>query len=72
MASPPAPPSCPPRTRDTYERHIQQFLDEYATATPIETQLVHEIAKTARRLNRIPFLEAELPYQNPNPQTLMV
>jgi hypothetical protein len=43
-----------------YQRHIQQFLDEYAPATPTETQLVHEIADTAWRLNRIPFLEAEL------------
>ena len=45
---------------ETYQRHIQQFLDEYAPATPTETQLVHEIANTAWRLNRIPFLEAEL------------
>jgi hypothetical protein len=55
----------------TYQRHIQQFLDEYAPATPTETQLVHEIANTAWRLNRIPSLEAELLSQNPNPQTLI-
>jgi hypothetical protein len=45
---------------EAYQRHIQQFLDEYAPATATETQLVHEIANTAWRLNRIPFLEAEL------------
>jgi hypothetical protein len=54
-----------------YQRHIQQFLDEYAPATPTETQLVNEIANTAWRLNRIPFLEAELLSQNPSPQTLI-
>jgi hypothetical protein len=36
-----------------------------------ETQLVHEIANAAWRLNRIPLLEAELLYQDPNPQTLI-
>ncbi len=50
----------PTEDPDAYQRHIQQFLDEYAPATPTETQLVHEIANTAWRLNRIPFLEAEL------------
>ena len=54
-----------------YQRHIQQFLDEYNPATPTETQLVHEIANTAWRLNRIPLLEAALFSQNPNPQTLI-
>jgi hypothetical protein len=56
---------------EAYQRHIQQFLDEYAPATPTETQLVHEIANTAWRLNRIPFLEADLLSQNPIPQTLI-
>ena len=56
---------------ETYQRHIQQFLDEYAPATPTETQLVHEIANSAWRLNRIPLLEADLLSQNPNPQTLI-
>jgi len=50
----------PTEDPETYQRHIQQFLDEYAPATVTETQLVHEIANTAWRLNRIPFLEAEL------------
>jgi hypothetical protein len=61
----------PTEDPETYQRHIQQFLDEYQPATPTETQLVHEIANTAWRLNRIPFLEAELLSQNPSPQTLI-
>ena len=61
----------PTENPETYQRHIQQFLDEYAPATATETQLVHEIANTAWRLNRIPLLEAELFSQNPNPQTLI-
>jgi hypothetical protein len=61
----------PTEDPDAYQRHIQQFLDEYAPATPTETQLVHEIANTAWRLNRIPLLEAELFSQNPYPQTLI-
>jgi hypothetical protein len=32
---------------------------------------VHEIADTAWRLNRIPLLEADLLYQNSDPQTLI-
>lgn len=43
-----------------FARHIQQFLDEYQPATPTEIQLVHELANTAWRLNRIPYLEADL------------
>jgi hypothetical protein len=61
----------PTENPDTYQRHIQQFLDEYAPATPTETQLLHELANTAWRLNRIPFLEAELLSQDPNPQSLI-
>jgi AraC-like DNA-binding protein len=61
----------PTEDPETYRRHIQQFLDEYAPATPTETQLVHEIADTAWRLRRIPFLEAELFSQSPDPQTLI-
>jgi len=61
----------PTEDPEAYQRHIQQFLDEYAPATATETQLVHEIANTAWRLNRIPFLEAELLSQNPSPQTLI-
>jgi len=61
----------PTEDPETYQRHIQQFLDEYAPATVTETQLVHEIANTAWRLNRIPFLEAELLSQTPSPQALI-
>jgi hypothetical protein len=56
---------------EAYQRHIQQFLNEYAPATATETQLVHEIANTAWRLNRIPFLETELLSQDPHPPTLI-
>jgi hypothetical protein len=52
-----------------YQRHIQQFLDEYQPAAATETQLVHELANTAWRLNRIPFLEAELLSRAANPPT---
>jgi len=66
----------PTEDPETYQRHIQQFLDEYKPATPTETQLVHEIANTAWRLNRIPFLEADLLSAGllpnaPSPQTLI-
>ena len=59
----------PTEDPEAYQRHIQQFLDEHKPATPTETQLVHEIADTAWRLNRIPLLEAELLSQDPNPQS---
>jgi hypothetical protein len=61
----------PTEDPEAYQRHIQQFLDEYQPATATETQLTHEIANTAWRLNRIPLLEAELLSQNPNPQSLI-
>ena len=61
----------PTEDPEAHQRHLQQFLDEYQPATATETQLVHEIANTAWRLNRIPLLEAELLSQNPNPQTLI-
>src|SRR5580704_16653711 len=61
----------PTEDADAYQRHIQQFLDEYAPATPTETQLAHEIANTAWRLNRIPLIEAELLVQDPDPQSLI-
>jgi hypothetical protein len=61
----------PTEDPDAYQRHIQQFLDEYKPATPSETQLVHEIANTAWRLNRIPLLEAELLSHDPNPKSLI-
>jgi hypothetical protein len=50
-----------------FQRHLQQFLDEYRPATATETQLVHELANTAWRLNRVPLLEAELFTRAANP-----
>ncbi len=61
----------PTEDPEAYQRHIQQFLDEYHPANATETQLVHELANTAWRLNRIPLLEAELLSQAPNPQILI-
>ncbi len=58
----------PTEDPEAYKLHIQQFLDEYAPANATEAQLVHEIANTAWRLNRIPFLEAELLSQPSDPQ----
>jgi hypothetical protein len=56
-----------------FEQHHRQFLDEYRPATPTETQLVHELADTAWRLNRVPLLEADLLSRAqspaPNPQS---
>jgi hypothetical protein len=59
----------PTEDPEAYQRHIQQFLDEYQPATATETQLVHELANTSWRLNRIPFLEAELLSRATNPPT---
>ena len=59
----------PTEDPEVYQRHIQQFLADHKPGNSIETQLVHEIANIAWRLNRIPFLEAELLTQDPNPQT---
>ena len=43
-----------------YQQHHRQFHDEYRPATATETQLVHELADTSWRLNRIPLLEADV------------
>jgi hypothetical protein len=59
----------PTEDAEAYQRHVQQFLAEYSPATATETQLVHEIANTAWRLNRIPFLEAALFDRAANPPT---
>jgi hypothetical protein len=60
----------PSEDRAVYQRQIQQFLDEYQPATPTETQLVHELANTAWRLNRIPLLEADLLVRATNSTTV--
>jgi hypothetical protein len=54
-----------------YQSHVRQFLDEYQPATPTEIQLVHELANTAWRLNRIPLFEADLFSQDLSPQTFV-
>jgi hypothetical protein len=43
-----------------YEHHHRQFHEEYRPATATETQLVHELADTSWRMNRIPLLEADV------------
>jgi hypothetical protein len=50
---------------------LRHGLTARTAVLPTETQLVHEIAGTAWRLNRIPFLEADLLSQDPSPQTLI-
>ncbi len=50
-----------------YQQHCRQFHDEYQPATPTESQLVHELADTAWRINRIPLLEADLLARAANP-----
>jgi hypothetical protein len=57
-------PSEDPAAHDAHRRH---FFDEYQPATPTETQLVHEVADTAWRLNRIPLLEADVLARAANP-----
>ncbi len=61
----------PTEDPEAYQRHIRRFLDDYKPATATETHLVDEIANTTWRLNRIPFLEAELLSQPPAPQSLI-
>jgi hypothetical protein len=52
-----------------HQRHCRQFFDEYQPATPTETQLTHELADTAWRLNRVPLLEAALLDRAAHPPT---
>jgi hypothetical protein len=59
----------PTEDPEAYQRHVQQFLDDHKPANSVETQLVHEMANTAWRLNRIPFIEAELLSQATDPQS---
>ncbi len=61
----------PSEDRAAYDAHCRGFFDEYQPATLTETQLTQELADTAWRINRIPFLEAELFSQNPNFQSLI-
>ena len=59
----------PTEDEEAYQRHLRQLLDDCKPANSIETQLVHEMADTAWRLNRIPLLEADLLSQTVDPQT---
>jgi hypothetical protein len=61
----------PSEDQAAFDAHRRSFFDEYQPATPTETQLTQELADTAWRLNRIPFLEADLLSRNPSPQTLI-
>jgi len=51
----------------SYETRRRQFLEEYQPATPTEIQLVQELIDTCWRLNRIPFLEADVLSRAANP-----
>src|ERR1700687_2541118 len=50
-----------------FELHCQKLKDEYQPKTATEVQLVQELADTSWRLNRIPFLEADLLSRATNP-----
>jgi hypothetical protein len=66
-----ASPVLPSEDPAAYQHHCRRFLDEYQPATPTESQLAQELADTAWRLNRIPFLEGDVLSQSPNPQYLI-
>jgi hypothetical protein len=61
----------PTEDQSAYEQHRRQFENEYQPATPTESQLVQQLADTSWRLNRIPFLEADLLAEVPSPQPLI-
>ena len=50
----------PSEDQAAYQHHCRQFENEYRPATPTEIQLVHELADTSWRLNRLPLLEADV------------
>ncbi|HEV2688056.1 MAG TPA: hypothetical protein VGV35_05865 [Bryobacteraceae bacterium] len=51
-------PILPTEDRAAYDRHIQEFIDEYKPTTCTEKQLALDLAETAWRINRIPAIEA--------------
>lgn len=53
-------PVLPTEDRAAYDRHVQEFLDEYKPKGPTETHLTRDLADTAWRMNRIPALEASI------------
>jgi hypothetical protein len=56
---------------EVYQSHLQKYLAHYQPATPIENQLVHEMATNAWRFNRIPAIEAKLLSQDPSPKNMV-
>jgi hypothetical protein len=60
-------PVLPTEDLAAFHRHVQQFLDEHRPASPTETHLVHDLANTAWRQNRIPLLEAQALSRAANP-----
>jgi hypothetical protein len=60
-------PVLPSEDPAAYQQHCKQFHDEYQPATATEVQLVRDLADTSWRLNRIPFLEADLLARAANP-----
>jgi hypothetical protein len=55
-----ASPVLPSEDPAAYAEHRSRFFSEYQPATPTESQLVQELVDASWRLNRIPFLEAEV------------
>jgi hypothetical protein len=53
-------PLLPTEDGAAYDRHHQDFVNEYQPATPTETQLTRDLADTSWRMNRIPALEAQV------------
>ncbi|HYL73335.1 MAG TPA: hypothetical protein VEU96_03975 [Bryobacteraceae bacterium] len=43
-----------------YQRHAEQFFDQFQPKTPIETQLVQTIVESTWRLNRVAALETNI------------
>jgi hypothetical protein len=60
-------PVLPAEDRTAYDRHLQDFADQYQPANPTEQQLTRDLADTAWRINRIPALEADLLARAANP-----
>ena len=52
-----------------FERHKQEFFDEYQPEGATEKQLVQELIDTSWRINRVPALEAEVLARAANPPT---
>ena len=50
----------PTEDLESYQHHIQSFVNEYRPQGPTETQLVQSLADAAWRLNRVAVLETNL------------